>query len=204
MFMVMASEGAELGAAAKTSGLAVVGLLASQYAWKEFDAQCHALDCQASDLTRCAKILESTGVVAIAAAAGAPSSSVQTRFPTRTSGLDPARACFEYCLLEAARRMQPAPLGQTLCLVMDWHDPLAPSALWHLEELINLSPLSVRERLGAMGFEHRDAFLPLRAAGWLATRCLELKEHPKASGDLPWLDCTFIHGSSSNQSIESI
>ena len=103
MFMVMASEGGQPGTMARRSGLAVVGLLATQYNWKEFDAQYRALDCQGSDPGLCAKILQSTGVVAIAAAVGASSSehTFSSSSSIRTNGLDPALACFEHCLLEA-------------------------------------------------------------------------------------------------------
>ena len=195
MFMVMASYVDPDG----KSPASVAGLLASQYAWKDFDAQCRTIKSLDTDAIPYSKILESGGVAGIAALADSQASSAQSVLKASTNPsnkIDPGLLCFEHCVLEAARRMQPAPPGQTVCFVMDWQDPLASSALWHLEDLMNFSPLSIRERFGAIGFEHSDTFLPLWAAQLLARRCSEMRDDYPPSPSLHGLSCTFLEAGS--------
>jgi hypothetical protein len=81
---------------------------------------------------------------------------------------DPGLPCFQHCVMEAVRRSGCLPEGERVCFIMDWNDPLASTALWCLEDLKNLSPPGVSERLGTLGFESRPSFPPLQAAAWLA------------------------------------
>jgi hypothetical protein len=147
--------------------LAVAGLLASQYAWEEFGATCGNWISQDAGLGDFLKSLESAGVAGICAV-GDPATS-----DPLPEHIDPWLICFEHCVLDAVRRLAPAPAGETVCFIMDWHEHLASSALWHLEDLMNLSPLAVRVRLGTLGFEHSETFQPLQAAQLLARRCVD-------------------------------
>jgi len=84
---------------------------------------------------------------------------------------DPHLLCFNHCLVEAAQRAAPLPREEKVCFVFDWHDEIGSAALWHFEELKNLTSEPVRERLGAVGFESREEFSPLQAAEFLANEC---------------------------------
>lgn len=84
---------------------------------------------------------------------------------------DPHLLCFNHCLVGAAKRAAPLPREEKVCFVFDWHDEIGSAALWHFEELKNLTSEPVRERLGAVGFESREEFSPLRAAELLAYEC---------------------------------
>lgn len=197
MFMVLASCGDPAG---NTPVIAVAGLLASQHAWKEFDSQCRTWGSQGIDPGVQPRTLESVGIVGIGAVMGTPVSSTQLASKSSTSPadiMDPGLMCFEHCVLEAARRMQPAPMGQTVCFVLDWHDALASSALWHLEDLMNFSPRPLRERFGALGFEHGTAFPPLRVARQLAARCFEMRDRHAFPEDLCGFDFTFLEAGAS-------
>lgn len=178
MFMVMACHGQQAGIDLSVPGCAVAGLLASQYAWEGFGATCSDLLSPAVEFGDFLKTLESAGIVGICAAAG-PSTSDSARAAFGNSSpvpehIDPRLICFEHCVVEAARRLAPAAAGETVCFIMDWLDPLAPSALWHLENLTNFSSPAVRVRLGTLGFEHSETFLPLQTATLLARRCAEV------------------------------
>lgn len=84
---------------------------------------------------------------------------------------DPHLLCFNHCLVGAAQRAAPLPREEKVCFVFDWHDEIGSAALWHFEELKNLTSEPVRERLGAVGFEFRKDFSPLQAAELLAYEC---------------------------------
>jgi len=167
MFMVMASHAQRARKGRQASKVAVTGLLASQHAWEEFGSTCDAGISHDADLGSFLKSLESVGVAEICAIGN-----LSTSDPL-PEHLDPHLICFERCVLEAARRLAPAPARETVCFIMDWVDPLAPAALWRLEDLTNFSPSPLRERLGAMGFEHGETFLPLRVARWLSKQNVE-------------------------------
>ncbi|MFB3923643.1 MAG: hypothetical protein ACE145_18110 [Terriglobia bacterium] len=77
---------------------------------------------------------------------------------------DPHLVCFNQCLVEAARRAAPLPRHEKVSFVLDWSDGIGSAALWHFEDLKCRTSQSVRERLGALGFESRRAFPPLQAA----------------------------------------
>jgi hypothetical protein len=203
MFMVMASHGDLEGIGVEAPRFAVAGLLASQYEWEEYIAKNSTLISQGADPGTILRGVASAGIVAIGAVADAPTpnalpaSSKPSSLPAKS--MNPRLVCFEHCVLEASRRMHPAPLGETVCFVMDWREPLSSSALWHLEDMMNFSPLAVRERLGALGFEQGEAFLPLRAAQWLAKHCLKMiptQGRHAASQEFPELDWTFLDGPS--------
>lgn len=201
MFMVMASHAQRLGKGPRASRVAVAGLLAGQYAWEELGATCGTWFSHDADLGDFLKSLESAGVAGICAVRD-PSTSDPSPEP-----IDPRLICFEHCVLEAARRLAPAPAGETVCFIMDWLDPLAPSALWRLEDLTNFSLPPVRVRLGALGFEHGESFLPLRAARWLANRCVEGTPSPGlrvASGESHALIWTLPGGPSPERLGESV
>lgn len=211
MFMVMASHGDLGGMRVEAPGFAVAGLLASQYAWEEFVTKHSTLISQGTELGAFLKIVASVGIVGIGAVAGAPTSNPTLPASMISSlsakNIDSRLICFEHCVLEASRRMHPAPVGETVCFLMDWHEPLASSALWHLEDMMNFSPPAVRERLGALGFEHGDTFLPLQAARWLAKRCVEMipaRGRRAASQEFPGIDWTFLDGSSSTSSRDAL
>lgn len=210
MFMVMASHGDARGTGAEVPAFAVAGLLASQYAWEEFVTKYSALIFQGMEPGELLKIAGSTGIVAFGAVAGAATSpsilSSSKSSPLPAKGIDPRLICFEHCVLAAARSIEPAAAGETVCFVMDWREPLASAALWHLEELMNFAPPGLRERLGALGFEHPGTFPPLRAARWLAHHCFDMI--PSAgrgpdSQDLPGLEWTFLDESPSISSLKS-
>ena len=203
MFMVMASHRELEGVGVLAPRFAVAGLLASQFEWEEYVAKHSTLISQDVDLRAFLKVVGSAGIAAIGAVADAPApdtmlaSSAPSTLTTEST--DRRLICFEHCVLEASRRMHPAPEGETVCFVMDWREPLASSALWHLEDMMNFSPPAARERLGALGFEHGDSFLPLRAAQWLAKHCGEMipaQGRHAASQDFPELDWTFLDGPS--------
>jgi len=84
---------------------------------------------------------------------------------------DPHLLCFNHCLVDAAQRAAPLPREEKVCFVFDWHDDIGSAALWHFEELKNLTSEPVRERLGALGFDSRMEFPPLQAAQLLAYEC---------------------------------
>jgi hypothetical protein len=195
MFMVMASY-ADLEAPC----FAVAGLLASQYEWEEYIARYGAMISQGGDPGTILKGVGSTGIVGIGAvSAAATPDSMLASSTLRGKSMSPRLVCFEHCVLEASRRMNPAPAGETVCFVMDWREPLASSALWHLEDMMNSFPLAVRERLGALGFEQGEAFLPLRSAQWLAKYCLKMipaQGGHAASQEFTELGWTFIDGPS--------
>ncbi|MBI4166439.1 MAG: hypothetical protein HY508_11965 [Acidobacteria bacterium] len=199
MFMVMASHADLKGVGVETPCFAVAGLLASQYEWEEYVARYSTMISLGVGPGPFPKIVRSAGIVGIAAVAGAstPNSEPASWKPSILTAkkIDPRLICFEHCVLEASRRMRPAPAGESVCFVMDWREPLASSALWHLEDMMNFSPPAVRERLGALGFEQGEAFLPLRAAQWLAKRCAETipaQSRHAGSQDFPELDWTFL------------
>jgi len=168
MFMVMASHAQRAGKGPRAPRFAVAGLLASQYAWEGFGATCGTWFSPDAELGDFLKSLESAGVAGICAVGDLSTSDPQPEH------IDPRLICFEHCVLEAVRRLAPAPAGETVCFVMDWHEHLASSALWHLEDLMNLTPPAVRLRLGTLGFEHSGAFQPLQAAQLLARRCVDM------------------------------
>lgn len=84
---------------------------------------------------------------------------------------DPHLLCFSHCLVRAAQRAAPLPREEKVSFVFDWHDEIGSAALWHFEELKNLTSEPVRERLGALGFESRKEFSPLQMAELLASEC---------------------------------
>ena len=188
MFMVLASW-----RDVERRSTVVAGLLANQDAWKEFDQRSSNGSSEGKVLSLRFDALESAGVSAIVAIAEdlKPSNSRSDPNPYGRK-LEPGLLCFEHCVLEGARRMQPAPPGQTVCFVMDWADALASSAIWHLEELMNISPSPGRERIGALGFENRESFLPLRMACLLARRCSLMPYGRGLPHDLHGLNCSFL------------
>ena len=84
---------------------------------------------------------------------------------------DPHLLCFNHCLVDVAQRAAPLPREEKVCFLFDWHDDIGSAALWHFEELKNLTSEPVRERLGALGFDSRKEFSPLQAAELLAFEC---------------------------------
>jgi hypothetical protein len=168
MFMVMASY----EAGAKT---AVAGLLASQYTWQELKGKLKALFSNAPQLSEFLAGIEDSGITGIC---GVSPPSLRSTSRTKSAGFDTAGrqndsrlACFESCVTEAARRLAPAPAGETVCFIMDWSDPMAASSLWLIEDLRNSGPPDVRDRVGTLGFEDARIFEPLQAARGLACSC---------------------------------
>ncbi len=207
MFMALASHAGPEGDASKSEGWAVAGVLASQHAWEDFGRRWTAA--LARDPAQCGlpgliRELKITCIGAVLSAAGRGSRRAGSRsayFPRRIP--DPGLLCFEHCVLEAARRMQSAPAGETVFFLMDWSEPLASSALWHLEDLMNFSASPVRERLGALGFESSRDFPPLQAARWFAENIYETlpgvvrQKRPAVALDADWLDCATLDSNTS-------
>jgi len=204
MLLVMASHARTNGAAAHLKGWAVAGLLASQEAWDRFSrawgdasSKCEP-DGNLAALFEACKITGLGSALSLAASERRSAADGDSLLPRTVS--DPLLLCFEHCLLEAARRLRALPSQETLCCIMDGSDPLASAALWHFEELKNLAPRPVRERLGALGFESKDDFPPLRAADWLAARCYDRLPEPTPAGqsDSPaeeaWIRLTLLEG----------
>lgn len=204
MFMVMASHTRASRGAGQTAGWAVAGLLASQHAWEDFSRQWIAAKARGRaqrDIPELIREHKITGIGAVFSPASRESlraDSGRAYFPWETP--NPGLLCFERCVVQAARRMQSAPAGETVCFLMDWNEPLASSALWHLEDLMNFSASPVRERLGALGFESSRDFPPLQAARWFAEKIYETlpgvvrQKRPAAALDDEWLDCAHLGG----------
>ena len=204
MLMVMASHpGPSHHAAPQRTGWAMAGLLAGLDTWEEFEERwrvAHSRGWQDGNLARLMGGYQITGIAGAWRDAGEP-------IPPLTGGMrlgrkirDPHLICFEHCVIEATRHLNGLAAGETVSFVMDWNEPLASSALWGLEDLKNLSAPPIRERLGALGFEGRDTFLPLQAAEWLARRCYERLQDPTCDAehfsppDEHWIRWTLLDG----------
>ena len=127
-------------------------------------------------------LLRESGIVAIACVSGegVHDSDTEKKQTVPGNSSDPGLPCVQHCVMEAVRRSGSLPEGERVCLIMDWNDPLASTALWCLEDLKNLCPQAVSERLGTLGFESQSSFPALQAAAWLAQEhaCLEQPSPP--------------------------
>jgi hypothetical protein len=168
--------------------MGVAGLLGSQVAWEEFDPGLLSLLSRPWKLEANLRSLDAAGIAGICALTdGGGHESPATE--------DALLACFQHCVLQAAHRLQAAPAGETVCFVMDWDEPLASAALWHLEHLLHFAPPAARDRLGALGFESAQTFRPLQWAQWLARRALDLFPAARPPGGpplLPGLDLSVL------------
>ena len=195
--MVLASHKGPEKVACDSAGWAVAGLLASQHAWEDFGGAWQAAARRGPTHCDLSRLMSDRKIAGIGAVISPPNRAM-IRSPEMGSFFlqffpDSSLLCLEHCVLEAARRLQPAPAGETVCFVMDWNEPLASSALWHLEDLLSATALPLRERLGALGFESSLDFPPLQAAHWLAARCYEvLSGTAPCRNNAQWLDCTMI------------
>jgi hypothetical protein len=114
------------------------------------------------------------------------------RYLTGGRPAEPYVLSFRHCILEAASQAAKLPPEEKVCFVLDGQDDLSSQAAWLFEEIKGLEPAPVRERLGALGFEPGQHFLPLQAAEWLAREVLhaprnngtslELRSHLGAHG----------------------
>lgn len=108
---------------------------------------------------------------------------------------EPHVLCFRHCILEAARQAAQLSPEEKVSVVLDAQDRLGSEALWLFEEIRDLEPASVGKRLGALGFEPKQDFAPLRAAEWLALEfsaqvgngeaCLDLRGAVPDNGSQP-------------------
>ena len=97
---------------------------------------------------------------------------------------EPSVLCFRHCMLEAAGQAAKLPPEEKVCFVLDGQDRLASQAPWLFEEIRCLEPAPVRARLGALGFEPKQAFAPLQAAEWLGREFLRHWGNGGANVDL--------------------
>ena len=199
-FMVLASHISPKGCPSDSTRCAVAALLATQAEWdrvsRTWSAEALQETCAGGDPNFAHRgaqqkeqgralwdLLRESGIVAIACVSGEgvfdSGTERKQAVPGNTS--DPGLPCFQNCVMEAVRRSGGLPEGERVCFIMDWNDPLASTALWCLEDLKNLSPQGVSERLGTLGFESQSSFPPLQVAAWLAQEyaCLE---QPSPSG----------------------
>jgi len=200
MFMVLASHVGPKGCPSDSARCAVAALLATQSEWGRFSrtwsAEALQETCEGGDPNFAHRkaqqkdqgralldLLRESRIAAIACVSGEGVLDLDTERKQTLPGnaSDPGLPCFQHCLMEAVRRSGGLPEGERVCFIMDWNDPLASTALWCLEDLKNLSPQGVSERLGTLGFESQSSFPPLQAAAWLAQE-YACQEQPSPSG----------------------
>jgi hypothetical protein len=188
MLMAVATHRATNGHPEKPLGWAAAGLLASQDDWEQFSANWR---CGLAGATRSAgaklpgspvttseslsALLEGSKIAAIGCALADATfvslPQVERRRLLWSRDSDAALLCLRHCIAEAAAKMGSLPREERVCFVMDWQDELASAALWFFEDCLHFSNEPTRQRLGSLGLESGQDFLPLQAAREFAQEC---------------------------------
>jgi len=188
MLMAVATHRATSGHPENPLGWAAAGLLAPQDEWEQFSGNWQSA---LAGATRSAEVkhpgspvttseilcalLEGSKIAAVGCALSDATFTslpqVERRKLLWSHDGDAALLCLRHCLAEAAAKMGGLPAEERVCFVMDWQDELASAALWFFEDCLHFSNEPSRQRLGSLGFESGQDFLPLRAAREFAQEC---------------------------------
>jgi len=188
--MAMASSVGGVKTDSSQGDFVVAGLLGTAEQWDRFDIEWRgsAVEVEAAQSSMggiearrsrvLAGLIDTCGLTGIGShVAGEEYERLSLEIQRSLTGGHPAEPyvlCFRHCILEAACEAAKLPPQEKVSVVLDGQDALASRAPWLFEEIKGLEPAPVRERLGALGFEPKQHFVPLQAAEWLGRELLRL------------------------------